>query len=186
MTVRLHGFMWPTPQDHRKIVTWARARGVPINTRRLCMGYRGGPNAHVAGSKHFRMDDVTHEIAHWLVAPPERRLLTNFGLGADPDLMYVPELAIHEATAQVEEEIASLVGISILHLLFADAVRTETALRHHDWFAEFSSPKKVAKRFVAAKKHAWVDDDIRKALDEVQRMHADLWKDPFAPKETAS
>ena len=178
--------MWATPPEHRKIVAWARAHGVPINTRRLCMGYRGGPNAHVCGSKDFRLDDVLHEIAHWLVAAPERRLLTNFGLGSDPDLTYSSKLVIHEATAQVEEEIASLVGISILHHLFGNTARTQAALEHHAWFAHYSSPKKILKRCVAAKKVTTIDGGIRKALDDVAKLHEDLWKDPFAPKEKQS
>lgn len=58
---------------------------------------------------------VFHEIAHWQVAPPERRGLYDFGLGAGPETGRVGEanaaVCVDNATKEHEENLASLLGI---------------------------------------------------------------------------
>ena len=58
---------------------------------------------------------VFHEIAHWQVAPPERRGLPDFGLGAGPETGRVAEAnaaaCTDIATKEEEENLASLLGI---------------------------------------------------------------------------
>lgn len=58
---------------------------------------------------------LIHEIAHWLVAPPARRLLPDFGLGAGPETGRVAEAdavrCVDDATKEKEELSASLLGI---------------------------------------------------------------------------
>lgn len=58
---------------------------------------------------------VFHEIAHWRIAPPERRALYDFGLGAGPETGRVNEAnaaaCVDNATKEEEENLASLLGI---------------------------------------------------------------------------
>ncbi|AUN30222.1 elongation factor P hydroxylase [Niveispirillum cyanobacteriorum] len=58
---------------------------------------------------------LIHEVAHWLVAPPERRGLIDFGLGAGPESGRVDEanraLAVGQDDQIREEALASLLGI---------------------------------------------------------------------------
>ena len=58
---------------------------------------------------------VFHEIAHWLIAPPRRRALFDFGLGAGPETGLTAEAdavaCVDAATKEEEENLASLLGI---------------------------------------------------------------------------
>lgn len=58
---------------------------------------------------------LIHEVAHWLVAPPERRGLKDFGLGAGPETGRIDEanavLSVDQETQIEEEALASLLGI---------------------------------------------------------------------------
>lgn len=58
---------------------------------------------------------LIHEVAHWLVAPPARRSLIDFGLGAGPESGRVDEansaIAVGKEEQIREEALASLLGI---------------------------------------------------------------------------
>ncbi|MSO72581.1 MAG: hypothetical protein EXQ84_03080 [Rhodospirillaceae bacterium] len=58
---------------------------------------------------------VFHEIAHWQIAPPARRLRYDFGLGAGPETGRIAEadaaICVDRATKEDEENLASLLGI---------------------------------------------------------------------------
>lgn len=58
---------------------------------------------------------VFHEIAHWQLAPPERRARYDFGLGAGPETGRIAEAdaaaSADAATREREENLASLLGI---------------------------------------------------------------------------
>ena len=58
---------------------------------------------------------VFHEIAHWHVAPPARRPLYDFGLGAGPETGRIDEAnaiaCVDAATKEDEENLSSLLGI---------------------------------------------------------------------------
>ena len=58
---------------------------------------------------------VFHEIAHWQIAPPERRALPDFGVGAGPESGRVDEanavICVDAATREEEENLSSLLGI---------------------------------------------------------------------------
>lgn len=58
---------------------------------------------------------VFHEIAHWQIAPPERRALFDFGVGAGPETGRVAEadavISVDAATREEEENLSSLLGI---------------------------------------------------------------------------
>ncbi|MGE4062311.1 MAG: elongation factor P hydroxylase [Rhodospirillaceae bacterium] len=58
---------------------------------------------------------VFHEIAHWQIAPKERRPLPDFGVGAGPETGRIDEanaaLCVDAATKEEEENLSSLLGI---------------------------------------------------------------------------
>ncbi len=58
---------------------------------------------------------VFHEIAHWQIAPAERRALRDFGLGAGPETGEIASAnaaaCVDFATKEEEENLASLLGI---------------------------------------------------------------------------
>lgn len=58
---------------------------------------------------------VFHEIAHWQIAPVERRALYDFGLGAGPETARIDDAnaasCVDNATKEHEENLASLLGI---------------------------------------------------------------------------
>ena len=58
---------------------------------------------------------LLHEIAHWQVADPQRRILPDFGLGAGPETGHIKDadaaICVDYATKEEEENLASLLGI---------------------------------------------------------------------------
>lgn len=58
---------------------------------------------------------VFHEVAHWQLAPPARRALYDFGLGAGPETGRIADAdaaaCVDAATKEDEENLASLLGI---------------------------------------------------------------------------
>ncbi len=58
---------------------------------------------------------VFHEIAHWQIAPPARRALYDFGVGAGPETGRISEanavVRVDTATKEEEENLSSLLGI---------------------------------------------------------------------------
>jgi hypothetical protein len=110
--------------------TAARAEGAAAKTHReeaLGLARRYGMTVHPAGTRSsFNWDGtaldgdteayvILHEAAHFVLAPPERRCLIDFGLGAGPDTIdraaadRAARLPIIEREA--DEAAASLLGI---------------------------------------------------------------------------
>ena len=58
---------------------------------------------------------LLHEIAHWQIAPPERRPIPDFGLGAGPETGLNEQAnaacCVDDETREQEEDLASLLGI---------------------------------------------------------------------------
>jgi len=58
---------------------------------------------------------IFHEIAHWQIAPPERRDLYDFGLGAGPETGRIDDAnaaaCVDNTVKEHEENLASLLGI---------------------------------------------------------------------------
>lgn len=58
---------------------------------------------------------VFHEVAHWQIASPERRMLPDFGVGAGPESGRIDEanaaVCVDAATREEEENLSSLLGI---------------------------------------------------------------------------
>lgn len=96
----------------RQALALARARGIPVHPpgARPAFNWDG---AALDGDTEAYV--ILHEIAHFALAPPERRLLVDFGLGPGPD---TTDRAAAERAATVamldreaDEAAASLLGI---------------------------------------------------------------------------
>jgi hypothetical protein len=81
-----------------------------------------------------------HEIAHWLLAPPPRRALPDFGLGAGPESGCKAEAdrarVVDEETRSAEECAASLLGILLEATAGGPAIE---AFLEQNWLERFDS-----------------------------------------------
>lgn len=87
---------------------------------------RRPPNGLSWNGRHLRptgqtLESQIHEIAHFLVAPAERRSLPEFGLGPDPYRRNFVERTVPEEEADREEADACLLQLVIVTLLGLDA-----------------------------------------------------------------
>jgi len=111
---------------------------------------------------------VFHEIAHWQLAPPERRGLLDFGLGTGPETGRVAEanaaVCVDAATMEEEENLSSLLGI------LWEAAHDEPALlafAEQNWLELYERPSTAAHfAHCVAKLHA------RGLIDETGRPTA--------------
>jgi hypothetical protein len=72
---------------------------------------------HVACTETKRVSNLAHEIAHWLVADPERRNLPEFGLGSGPETAErtLPHPELTRELRNNEEGYASILGMLLEH-----------------------------------------------------------------------
>lgn len=93
---------------------------------------RSYPLGHSWNGRHLRptgetLESQLHEIAHLLIAPPERRHLPEFGLGPDPYKRNQVARVCSREEADREEVAACTLQLVLAHLLGLDhaAVRIE-------------------------------------------------------------
>jgi hypothetical protein len=116
--------------DRIRATSAVRASGDAAEHHRhaaLAIAQRAGMPVHPSGSRSgFNWDGkaldgdteayvILHEVAHFLLAPPDRRGLIDFGLGPGPDTVH-RDAAQHAATLPItdreeDEAAASLLGI---------------------------------------------------------------------------
>ena len=93
---------------------------------------------------------LIHEVAHWLIAPPDRRRLPDFGLGAGPETGRVAEAeaarCVDDATKEEEELLASLLGILFEAALGQPAIH---AFIEQNWLEAWERPA-AAEQFRSA------------------------------------
>ena len=84
---------------------------------------------------------MIHEVAHWLIVPPERRDLLDFGLGAGPETGRIEEAdaerCVDDATKEWEELLASLLGILFEAKLCQPAIH---AFIEQNWLEGWERP----------------------------------------------
>lgn len=83
---------------------------------------------------------IFHDIAHWLLCPKSRRKHPDFGLGISPDssFEYALKQMIPDKDCDVEEELASVMGICFeakAGMKFGDT------LEYHAWYDVRTSEK---------------------------------------------
>ncbi|MFY8093631.1 MAG: elongation factor P hydroxylase [Niveispirillum sp.] len=101
-----------TPTHRAAAVELARAFGIGVIDEEPQAAFSYDGSAIRTRSEAYVL---IHEVAHWLVAPPERRGLIDFGLGAGPESGRVAEanraIAVGKEAQIREEALASLLGI---------------------------------------------------------------------------
>jgi hypothetical protein len=100
-------------ERHRQeAVAWARERGLPVHPDGTSCDFNWDGEALDPGTEAYV---ILHEVAHFLLASPERRALPDFGLGPGPDTRdrdTAERAAILTlAESDADEAAASLIGI---------------------------------------------------------------------------
>ena len=103
---------WEAERHRQEALAWARARGMPVHPPGARPGFNWDGTALDGDTEAYV---ILHEVAHFVLAPPERRGLVDFGLGPGPD---TTERGAAERAARVpvidreeDEAAASLLGI---------------------------------------------------------------------------
>lgn len=106
------GFSADLHAGRHKAITLARGLGIAVRDEDPATAYSWDGRAIRTRSE---TSVVFHEIAHWQIAPPERRALPDFGLGAGPETGFIAEAnraaCVEFAVKEREENLASLLGI---------------------------------------------------------------------------
>jgi hypothetical protein len=100
-------------EEHRcAALALARVCGMQIHPPELACPFNWDGTALNGASEAYV---ILHEIAHFLLAPPERRSLVEFGLGSGPDTVDRPAAEraaiLSPLTRDEDEAAASLLGI---------------------------------------------------------------------------
>lgn len=100
-------------ERHRKeAVAWARECGVPVHPDGTASDFNWDGAALDPGTEAYV---ILHEVAHFLLAPPARRTLPDFGLGPGPDTRNRDAAQLAQtltlAESETDEAAASLIGI---------------------------------------------------------------------------
>ena len=106
-------------ERHRKAaLDWARRCGVPAHPDGTDCGFNWDGTALDPGTEAYV---ILHEVAHYLLASPERRGLVDFGLGPGPDTRD-RAAAERAATVPVAEREADEAAASLLGILWEEAL----------------------------------------------------------------
>ena len=147
-----------------------RAEGAVAETHRqaaLALAHRCGLAIHPAGARPaFNWDGtaldgdteayvILHEAAHFVLAPPERRILVDFGLGAGPDTID-RSAADRAARLPILERESDEAAASLLGILW------EAALGHPA-LASFLDQN-------------WLEGLERSAAGHFSRVLVDIWR----------
>jgi hypothetical protein len=102
-----------TAERHRRdALEMACARGMPVHKPGTRSGFNWDGMALDGDTEAYV---ILHEVAHFLLAPPERRCLPDFGLGPGPDTterdMAERATVVSPLEGDAEEAAASLLGI---------------------------------------------------------------------------
>lgn len=111
-TVAAFDAPYDTPAQRAAAVALASELGIPTRDEEPSASFSWDGAAIRTRSEVYV---VVHEIAHWQVAPPARRALPDFGLGAGPETGRAAAAnaarCVTDAVKEREELLASLLGI---------------------------------------------------------------------------
>lgn len=131
-----------TPLDHQKAVSLNCGWGIPTIDRAPAEAYSWDGRAV---STRTEASVLIHEVAHWLVAPSNRRTLPDFGLGAGPETGWVVKAnavrCVDDVTKEREELYASLLGILYEAALGLPAIHS---FIEQNWFEGWGRAAAVA------------------------------------------
>ena len=101
-----------TPEARAAAVALAAANGIPILDEAPAAAFSWDGTVLRVRSEPWV---ILHEVAHWLICPPERRRLPDFGVGAGPESGRKAEAdearCVDDATQQEDEALSSLLGV---------------------------------------------------------------------------
>jgi hypothetical protein len=101
-----------TPGYRAAAVALAEANGIPTRDEPPASAFSWDGAVLRAQSEPWV---ILHEIAHWLICPPERRSLPDFGVGAGPESGRKAEAdrarVVDDEAQQEDEAMASLLGV---------------------------------------------------------------------------
>lgn len=101
-----------TPEYRAAAVALAKANGIPTRDEPPALAFSWDGAVLRTRSEPWV---ILHEIAHWLICPPERRCLPDFGVGAGPESgckVEADRVRVVDDTVQQEDEaMASLLGV---------------------------------------------------------------------------
>jgi len=89
-----------------------------------------------ANVKNMPAENVLHELAHWVIASKEERLLPDFGLGEGPDSKTRSRAVLGSKQVDSVEGMASALGILFQ---FALGMETYGTLLSHSWLTGHGS-----------------------------------------------
>ena len=106
------GFTADLHAGRQKAIALAVCLGIPVIDEDPAVAFSWDGHAIRTRSE---TSVVFHEIAHWQIAPPARRELFDFGVGAGPETGRIDEanavVRVDAATKEDEENFSSLLGI---------------------------------------------------------------------------
>ena len=99
-------------RDRQAAIGWAQRWGVPVHPDGTACDFNWDGHAIDGATEAYV---ILHEVAHFVLALPERRGLVDFGLGPGPDTRdraaAERAVAVPPAAAEADEAAASLLGI---------------------------------------------------------------------------
>jgi hypothetical protein len=121
-----------------------RADGLRLQqlARRIGVRWAYGPwPGFLPGVGHLadRVEDLAHEMGHWVAAPPSRRMKKHFGLGSPAG----EGGEVSARTALDEEERASLLGIEFLVRVESPPDAVNGVFMDHSWLDGTTEPQRV-------------------------------------------
>ncbi|MFT5485598.1 MAG: hypothetical protein ACI9JL_001706 [Paracoccaceae bacterium] len=103
---------YDTPAHRRAALNLVASFGIPMVDQEPAAAFSWDGHAIRTRSE---ASVLIHEVAHWLIAPPDRRALADFGLGAGPETGHAAQAdaarCATDAVKEHEELMASLLGI---------------------------------------------------------------------------
>ena len=106
------GFTADLNAGRQKAIALAHRLGIPVIDEDPAVAFSWDGHAIRTRSE---TSVVFHEIAHWQIAPPARRALYDFGVGAGPETGRIDQAnaaaCVDAATKEEEENLSSLLGI---------------------------------------------------------------------------
>ncbi|BBK34858.1 hypothetical protein EDC65_2655 [Stella humosa] len=133
-----HGGPEDTAARRAQAVAFARSLGIPTLAEAPADAFSWDGSVLRTDSEAWV---ILHEVAHWLLAPPWRRGLRDFGLGAGPETGRKPEAdqdrRLDETALAAEEAEASLLGILLEAALDQPALH---AFLEQNWLEGWQRP----------------------------------------------
>ncbi|MSO65391.1 MAG: hypothetical protein EXQ85_06295 [Alphaproteobacteria bacterium] len=131
-----------TPEWRAAAVALARAYGIPTLDEEPAVAFSWDGTVLRTLSEPWV---IVHEVAHWLLCPPARRPLPDFGVGAGPESGRKAEAdavrVVDDDAQQQDEALSSLLGILLLAEIGAPAL---PAFLEQNWLEGHERPDAVA------------------------------------------